>query len=73
MGKTMQKHNLVTIYVKEKYKPLWEKFNSLIEKDADFIARRYKTNSGLASIAILQLIYDYILTKEPNFKLKDGV
>ena len=70
MGKNMQKHNIITLYVRKKYQPLYKKFGELVKKDEDMIELRYKKDFGLISIAIFQLMYQYVMEKEPTFKLE---
>ena len=73
MSKTLEKHNSHQIYIRERYKPLWVEFLNLIKRDDDFKSLRTKTSSGLISIAIMQLIYDYVMEKKPNFQLIGGL
>lgn len=74
MGRTLQKHNLITIYIRENSKPIVEEFRKLIRHDLSLKKLRYKTESGLLSVAIMTLIYRYVMTKNPTFMVekKDG-
>ena len=69
MGRTLKRRNIKTIYIRDELMSLWDEFNKLIEKDEDIAAQRYKKKTGLESIAISTLIYNYVMSKNPNFKL----
>jgi hypothetical protein len=69
ISKHTQKRNLHTIYIRDNYKILWNQFIDLIEKDEDFKEQRNKEKDGIISISIMNLIYDYVKNKDPNFNL----
>ena len=72
MGKTLQQHGKHQLYIREKYKPIWEEFLKLIKKDKEFkrqSVERGVGNPGLISIAIMNFVYNYVLEKNPDFKL----
>lgn len=73
MGKNTQRRNIVTIYVRDLFIPVWEEFLKNIEKDKDLVDLRYKKKSGIASVAIMQLIYNYNEDiKKKNNKSKEN-
>ncbi len=64
-----EKRNIHTFYIREQFKPVWDRFLELAKKDEKIQRLRYKNKSGLISIAIMQLIYNYVLKKDKNFKV----
>lgn len=67
LKKTLKQKNQVQIYIREKHKPIWMKFVELTRKDDDFNKLRLKEGFGVVSIAIMNLIYAYVIDKEPDF------
>jgi len=55
-----QKRNLITFYLREEFKPDFERFLKLIEKDPRLIELRNKPKDGLLSIAMSQFILRYL-------------
>ncbi len=68
MSKTSRMNSMVTFYLRKKYRPLFEEYMKLIEKDEGLKKQRYKKGDGLLSISILNLMYGYVLDQNPNFK-----
>jgi len=66
--KNFLRRNCFLIYVREKHKPLLIEFKRLINLDQDLEKLKWRRNNFL-SISIIQLIYQYVLEKNPNFKL----
>ena len=60
MTKTLERRNIVTIYVRNQYIPVWEEFRKLVVSDPDFKAKRYKQSDSLMSIGIMTLMARYI-------------
>lgn len=71
MLKTLKKYNSFQFYIREKFKPIWIEFIRLIKEDNNFINQRVKDNAGLISIAILTLIYNYVMSKNPDFQIQN--
>lgn len=62
MQKTLRNKNIVTLYIREKYKDMWELFVKEVEKDPNFNDIRYR-NHNVVSVAIVNLVYKYLLDK----------
>ena len=60
--KTLREKNTITLYIREKYKEMWEKFTEEVEKDTNFNNVRYREHS-VVSVAIMTLVYQYLLNK----------
>jgi len=64
MSQHTEKRNFHTIYIRKSLLPVWKEFLELIKKDAYFKKLRYKESDGLISIAIMQLINDYVMSQK---------
>ncbi len=64
MEKTKRERNLLTIYVRDSYKPAVLLFQKAIETDKKILQYRSKKNDKLLSIAICRLMCDYLKKKE---------
>lgn len=60
MRKNTIRRNFVTIYLREKHKPIFEKFLELIEKDDEMkqLADR-KNPRNIISVSIVNLMFQY--------------
>jgi len=77
MVKTFEKYNRHQIFIREVYKPVWLEFIKLIKVDNDFQQKttdiEARGRPSFISKAILTLIYQYVLEKNTDFKLKESV
>ena len=62
--KTNRKRNLITIYMKDEYRDVIERFDKLIEKDEKLQQLRSKKKDGLRSVVIMELILNYVEEQE---------
>ncbi len=62
MKKTLQSKNIITFYVRDKYKTLWQKFVETVNKDPFFLQQKYRKHD-VTSIAILNLANTYLQSK----------
>lgn len=69
-SRTFNKYNICRFYIRENLKPVWIEFLRLIEEDEYLISKKHNDKSGIVSISILYLIYNYVQEKNPNFDLK---
>ena len=67
MANKILKANLVSLYIKEKYKPIYKRFKELVARDPVYLRKQTKTNSGLMSAAIWDMIVTYVQEKDPDF------
>ena len=58
---------MITFYVRKQFKPIVRRFKELISKDPRYKQKRYKVASGLFSVALMDLMTDYVLAKDPKF------
>lgn len=71
MGKTLQNRNIVTFYVRNEYKPVWEEFRKVSQKDEDFKAKRFKQSDSLTSVGIMTLIARYLKSKQEQEEVEE--
>ena len=64
MEKTKRERNLLTIYIRDSYKPVVMLFQKAIETDKNILRWRCKKNDKLLSIAICRLMVEYLESKE---------
>ena len=72
MGRIKEKslrRGIITLYVRSRYRSLYWRFCELIKGDERFKQLRSKRSSGLQSVAVMQLIYEYVMRKDPSFTL----
>ena len=65
----LDRRNQVQIYIRDSYKPIWLEFIRLIYSDKDLKEEQYRNRSGLISISIMKLIYNYVCNKNPDFSI----
>lgn len=70
MGKAFKRRNCVNFYVREDWKPYWIAFLKEIEKDKEMVKLRYKNQSGLMSLALMQLVYNYLVERNVEVNLE---
>jgi uncharacterized protein with von Willebrand factor type A (vWA) domain len=58
--KTVEKWHSYTFYINDKFLPIWEDFIRIVDKDKGFNALKYKSNPGVISLAIRQMIAQYV-------------
>ena len=61
-----RKYGMITFYIKEEFRPIFDKFIDYIEKDERLQPKRYRKNAGMISIAIVQLITSYVKKKDQD-------
>lgn len=67
MKKTLNKNNIVTFCIRQKYKRLWPKFIEVANKDPFFTKNRYRHHT-VTGYALVCLINNYLISKGINTK-----
>ena len=60
MGKNLRKNGMVTIYIRNDFRPIFEEFTVLVNKDKEMKRLQFKARDSLISIGIFKLIADYV-------------
>jgi len=65
--KTLEQFNSFQMYIREEFKPIFKRWWKLVQTDPNFISMMVKPGAGLASIALQDHIFKYVVEKDPDF------